>query len=85
MDSSMGLKIKGMLQEIKEKSFKPEFVPYISDEQVMGILVSRYFEFEGTSVMDALAFGLTDCNFHKESSEVRGILSGLYELDSVED
>ena len=85
MNDSMVLKIKWMLKEIKESSFKPECVQYISDQQAMGILVSRFFEFEGTSVLESLAFGLTDCNFHQESSEVRGILSNLYELDSVEE
>jgi hypothetical protein len=83
MNDSMNLKIKALLKEIKKESFKPEYQKVVSEQECMGLLVSKYFEWDGLSVLEVARAGLTDSNFHTESEQVNKIIHDVYALDSI--
>lgn len=64
----MDEKIKEILEEIKRESFVAGY--NATDEEAMGLLLSRFFEWDGFAIMDAAAYALEDANFHTEAGEL---------------
>ena len=61
-----------VLEQIKKESFVDGYKA--SDEEAMGLLVSKYFEWDGLSILRASHDALEDANFHSEAEVVDGLL-----------
>lgn len=64
----MSYDLKAELARIKRESFTAGAEP--SDEDAMGLLISRYFKWDGVSILKAAANALEDANFHDESAQI---------------
>jgi len=60
--------VSAELAKIKRLSFVEGY--QASDEEAMGILLSRFFKWDGVAIMKAAAAGLEDANFHTECALV---------------
>jgi hypothetical protein len=60
-------KLKQLIEEQKQKSFvSPK---QITDEEVLGLLISQYLEWNGKKIFDTSYFAFEDSNFHKKHLE----------------
>jgi len=66
MDHS--LEVAGILVKIKKESFNEGY--HASDAEAFGLLMSRYFEWDGR-IVEACAFACEDANFHPEAATLR--------------
>ena len=64
--------IKTALQPVLEKIKRTSFVPtyQASDAEAFGLLLSKYFEWNGVSILEAASHALEDANFHTEAGIV---------------
>lgn len=60
--------IKAVLDQIKTESFVRGYVA--PDAEAMGLLVSKYFEWDGIQILESSFFALEDANFHTEAGIV---------------
>lgn len=65
-------KVKEILEGIKKESFVDDYKA--SDTEAMGMLLSKYFKWNGIAIMDASCYGLEDANFHTECSQIRELI-----------
>lgn len=64
--------IQPVLDQIKKESFVADYEA--TNEEAMGMLLSKYFEWAGDSILEAAGYGLEDANFHSEAKIVRDLL-----------
>lgn len=64
--------IKNLLQEVKEKSFVKGYKA--TDEEAMGLLISKYFEWDGTAIMKVAVNALEDANFRTEAEVINNLI-----------
>lgn len=60
--------IRSILAGIKQESFVEGY--NATDQEAMGLLISRFFGWNGEAIMDTAAYALEDANFHTESGEL---------------
>jgi hypothetical protein len=60
--------IRDRIERIKRASFNDDY--QATDEEAMGILLSRFFDYDGIAILKAASFGLEDANFHTLNAEV---------------
>jgi hypothetical protein len=60
--------VRPILDEIKSTYFVAGYDA--SDEEAMGILLARFFEWDGIAVLTAAGYGLEDSNFHTLNGKV---------------
>ena len=58
-----------VLEQIKKESFVEGYKA--SDEEAIGLLVSKYFQWDGGRILEATGEALEDANFHTEAAIVR--------------
>lgn len=71
--------VKAVLNRIKKESFVADYTA--TDEEAMGLLISKYFEWGGESILQASGFALEDANFHTENETVQELLAKLQKND----
>ena len=69
------LKVKEIIEGIKKKSFTSDYKA--TDTEAMGLLLSKFFNYTGTDILEATMYALEDANFHQESAEVGVMLEKL--------
>ena len=57
--------VKPILAKIRTAAFVAEYRDQATDEECMGLLVSKYFEWAGKPILMALIEALEDSNYHK--------------------
>ena len=65
--------IKKLLEIIKEDAFVKGYEP--SDVEVMSILVSSYFEWDGAKIADSMILALDDANFHTLAEKIQELVN----------
>ncbi len=77
MDSQqIQTQLRPILEQIRKETFKPDYQDKATDEQLIGIMVSKFFEWGGNEIIQAALYSLEDSNFHgevREISKVTGI------------
>jgi hypothetical protein len=64
-------KLKQLIEEQKQKSFvSPK---QITDEEVLGLLISQYLEWNGKKIFDTSYFAFEDSNFHSFNEKFENI------------
>lgn len=61
-----------LLAELKETCFVKGYEA--SDEEAMGMLVSKFFEYNGDAILKASSLALENANFHKEAEVVEALI-----------
>ena len=68
--------IVGILEAIKVETFiNPQD---ISDAEAMGLLVSKFFEWDGVDILETSQVALEEADFHTEAGQVSDMLSKYY-------
>lgn len=65
--------IRPVLEQIKKDSFVEDYEA--SDTEAMGMLLSKYFEWAGDSILEASYYGLEDANFRTEADIVKHLIA----------
>ena len=60
--------MRELVDKVKSESFLSDYK--VTDAEALGILISRFFEWDGTRIMQAAAYALEDANYHKESAVI---------------
>ena len=64
--------LKRLISHTKTKSFVDNY--QATDAEAMGLIVSKYFEWDGLQILEVSAAALEDANFHAEADAVRYML-----------
>lgn len=67
--------VKNLLNTIKKECFVKGYEA--TDEEAMGLLLSKYFDYSGVPILESAMRGLEDANFHKESEQVQNIIENI--------
>ena len=63
-----------VIAKIKSVVFTKEYQAKATDAECLGILIAKFFEWDGTEILRAASAGLTDANYHEESAAVDKLL-----------
>lgn len=66
-------KLKALLEECRSH-WTPDYQANITDAQLMGILMAKYFRWSGVDILKACSEGLEDSNFHKENIIIKNLI-----------
>ncbi len=58
----------------RNTTFLPAYRATTSDARVLGIILSKYLEWDGIAILEAAVSALEDANFHSEAKVVAGLL-----------
>lgn len=53
-----------LIERVKASSFTVGYEP--TDEEALGLVLAKYFEWNGKKIMEATAYALEDSNYHTE-------------------
>ena len=71
-------KVNPILDALIPDTFTPEYIASASREELrvkaMGILVSKWTQWDGFTAMDIAAEALEDANYHPEAAKIREML-----------
>jgi hypothetical protein len=68
MEANETRQIRSILDKIKKDSFVEEYTA--SDEEAMGLLISRFFAWDGLAILKTTYSALEDANFHTENETI---------------
>lgn len=75
MDTLLKANIKLILNQIKQAAYtNPKTA---TDEMAMGLLMSKYFQWDGKKILQATYEGLEDSNFHTENETIHNMIEKL--------
>jgi hypothetical protein len=82
LDGTSNMKISKFLNEsglnqainqVKQNSFVKDYKA--SDEEALGIAISKHFEWSGDKILKTLYYALEDANFHSDNEIVKKIIN----------
>jgi len=56
--------IKMVIERVREHTYLPEYRANISESEIMGVILSKYFEWSGRKIAEATYSAFEDSNFH---------------------
>lgn len=67
--------VQVVLDHIKRTSFVKDYTA--TNEEAMGLLVSKFFEWDGVAILKSASYALEDANFHTESAVIDELVNKL--------
>ncbi len=67
--------LKALIQAQIKKSFVPDYQSKATDSDGLGLMISKYFEWDGLEILKTLSTALEDANFHTENQVVRELIA----------
>lgn len=67
--------LKALIEQTRRESYTADYQDKVSDAEVMGLIISRHFEWDGIRIMETFVSALEDANFHTESAIVADMLT----------
>jgi hypothetical protein len=64
-----------LLEQVKKTAYVEGYEA--TDEEALGIVISKYFEWNGKKVLQASFFALEDANYHREAKSVEEMIEAL--------
>jgi hypothetical protein len=64
-----------LLNDIKKTNFVEGYTA--TDEEAMGLLMAKYFIWDGLSILESCYSGLEDSNFHTENKTIQKLIDGF--------
>lgn len=68
-------KLKELIKECKKDFYIPEFQEKASDADALGILISQYFEWNGSEIFKTTYSAFEDSNFHTFNEKIKELWS----------
>ena len=66
--------LRPILDQLKKETFNPDY--QAKDAEALGILVSKFFEWDGSEVLAVAFSGLEDSNYHTEAAIIDRMIKG---------
>ena len=74
--------VKPLLEQVKRVSFVDGYKA--TDDEAMGIMMSKFFEWDGLQIMRAFYHALEDANYHTENLTIERMITRLEERAQVQ-
>ena len=58
------MNLNELIQEAKKEIFSPEYVDNATDAETLGIMISKYGEWDGNFIFEVATSAFEDSNFH---------------------
>lgn len=68
-DEVLKVALKKVIEKAREYVYLPEYRASIPDSEILGVVVSKYFDWEGRKIAEVTYSGLEDANYHKFSEK----------------
>jgi hypothetical protein len=68
-------KIRAIIQENKSTAFMSGYAA--QDQEALGLLIARYFDWDGVAILETLYNALEDANFHTENQVIEAMIEKL--------
>lgn len=68
----MNQTVDDLLAVIKQKSFVQDY--NATDEEAMGILLAKFFDYDGVAILEVAVHALEEANFTTESEQLREMI-----------
>jgi len=65
--------VKFLIEDAKKEHFTEEYRDSITDANALGVLISKYFKWDGIQILDCLQEALQDANFHTINKEISSL------------
>lgn len=62
--------IKPLIQKIRTDAFLPEYQDAATDEECLGLAVSKFYEWDGYAIYKSFVEALGDANFHSFAGKI---------------
>jgi hypothetical protein len=79
--NTIGQRVRVLIDEQRTESWRPEYRANVSEEQGLGVLISRYFDWNGDRILKTAVAALEDANFHREAAAVQKLIDEVDEED----
>jgi hypothetical protein len=66
-----------ILREIRDTTFTEGYAPHASQAECVGLLISKFFQWDGLQILRAAMFALEDANHHSESAKIAEMIDAL--------
>lgn len=63
--------LKELIDIKKHLAFVPEYRDQAKETEALGILISQYFEWDGSKIVETFIEALGDANFHSLAGEIQ--------------
>lgn len=75
--------LDAMIKATIKKAYIPEAQSKAPPEAGLGLIISKYFEWDGLAILKTLSYALEDANFHAENEEIRSIILRIEKVYEV--
>ena len=65
--------INPMIQQIRTSAFVPEYQDAASDEECLGLAISKFYEWDGYAIYKSFIEALNDANFHSFAGKIEDL------------
>jgi len=72
----MKVELKKLIGKVRRESYLPEYRDKIPDEQVLGVMISTYAEWDGDNIMQIFTSALEDANYHTLNDKIQEAYRG---------
>lgn len=69
--------IKGLIQEMIEQAYMPDYQAQKTQADGLGLILSRSLEWDGLEILKACYVALEDSNFHTENRTIQEMIEKL--------
>ncbi len=77
INDKMNKALEQMIKAQIKKSFIPEAQATATAENGLGMILARYFEWDGLAILKTAYAALEDSNFHKENLEIEKLIKAV--------
>ena len=56
-----------LIEQTKRECFDSKYWNQITDQEVLGVILARFFKWDGQACFETLTYALEDSNFHSEN------------------
>jgi hypothetical protein len=63
--------IKNLIEITRKKHFSPAYWDKVSDQDILGVMIAGYFEWDGQAIFDTMQNAFNDANFHTFNETMR--------------
>jgi Zn-dependent oligopeptidase len=74
---------KEQVEARRKQSFHKEYQARIPDSQVVGLMMSSYFEWDGYEILRACSAALEDANFHTDNEKLQKMFPKAFETQGI--
>lgn len=73
------LALRPIIETARKAIYTLEYQDKATDAEILGVILAKFFEWDGTKILATAVSGLEDANYHSDASEVQKLLdSGTF-------